>query len=279
MNLMEPTAAPTGQPSWTIDRIEGDLMAVNSYLVHGPAGIVVVDGQLTVADAGKVGAAVAETGKPLAGLLVTHPHPDHYAGAALIAPDAPIYATPGVDAVMRRDDALKAQIVGAMMGEQWPEHRRFPDELVLPGTTVELGGLHFRVSDSGPGESDSDTLWWLDDRTVFIGDVAYSGMHSYLADGHYEPWLAALTRLQQQVPADATLYVGHGEPVGPAVLTAQQAYVTAFLDAVAAHGDDDPDRREVAVVERMRAVCSDERLLFLMQLSIEPAHLALTASR
>jgi glyoxylase-like metal-dependent hydrolase (beta-lactamase superfamily II) len=45
----------------------------------------------------------------LAGLAITHPHPDHYAGLAQILGDreVPIVATREVDAVIRRDDATK----------------------------------------------------------------------------------------------------------------------------------------------------------------------------
>lgn len=137
-----------------------------------------VDGQLTVSDAAKVRAAVAASGRTLAGVLITHPHPDHYAGAALIAGDAPILATPQVGSVIRRDDDEKAAIVGAMMGEEWPTERRFPDRLIEAGDTVELAGLRFRVSETGPGESHVDTIWCLDERTVFAGDIAYNQMHA-----------------------------------------------------------------------------------------------------
>src|SRR5262249_23526920 len=115
-----------------IERIEGTVMAVNSYLVHGPGGIVVVDGQLTVSDAQTVRSAIERTGKDLAGILITHPHPDHYAGAGLIAPPAvPVLATAAVAGIIRRDDALKDGIVGLMMGEQWPTR---PTPSSTPGT-------------------------------------------------------------------------------------------------------------------------------------------------
>jgi glyoxylase-like metal-dependent hydrolase (beta-lactamase superfamily II) len=71
-----------------IERVEGTVMAVNSYLIHGPDGIIVVDGQLTISDALAVSSAVERSGRALAGVLITHPHPDHYAGAGLIAPPA-----------------------------------------------------------------------------------------------------------------------------------------------------------------------------------------------
>ena len=37
--------------SYRIDRIAGQVMPVNSFVVHGPDGLVVVDGMLTVSDA------------------------------------------------------------------------------------------------------------------------------------------------------------------------------------------------------------------------------------
>ncbi|MBA3310424.1 MAG: MBL fold metallo-hydrolase [Nocardioidaceae bacterium] len=261
-----------------IDRVEGDGMAVNSYVVHGPGGLVVVDAQLTVADAHKVRETVRASGLALAGVLVTHPHPDHYAGAAIIASGGePIMATAGVAAVIRRDDALKDGIVGAMMGAQWPSQRRLPDTLVESGSTVELGGLSFSVRETGPGESDMDSLWTLDDRTVFAGDVAYHDAHAYLADGNIESWRTTLDDLAGALDSSATLYVGHGAPVGPTVLREQRRYLDAFVQAVIESNDLDVAQREAEVVRRMRPLAQDERLLFLMQLSIEPVHAALAA--
>lgn len=255
-----------------IDRVEGDVMAVNSYVVHGPEGLVVVDGQLTVPDAGKVRAAVEQTGRPVAGLVVTHPHPDHYAGAARLLDglEVPIYATGAVDAVIRRDDAEKDAVVGPMMGDAWPQDRWFPNTIVASGDTVEIGGLDFTVTDVGPAESHADTIWRVGERSVFVGDLAYNRMHAYLADGRHRSWVAALDDLAGSLPADAVLYPGHGAPTGPEVLAEQRRYVEAFVAAVAAAADLAPDDRKAAVVAAMREVVDDERLQFLMELSIDP---------
>ncbi len=101
-----------------IERVEGTVMPVNSYVVDGPRGLVVVDGQLTVTDARAVRRRIDELGRPVAGMVLTHGHPDHYAGAAIILDglDVPILATAGVADVVSRDDAEKDGIVGPMMG-------------------------------------------------------------------------------------------------------------------------------------------------------------------
>jgi glyoxylase-like metal-dependent hydrolase (beta-lactamase superfamily II) len=251
-------------------------MAVNSFLVHGPDGVVVVDGMLTVSDAELVRAAVDRSEAPLAGVLVTHPHPDHYAGLAHIAgpDDVPIVATRAVDAVIRGDDNLKDAVVGPMMGTEWPVERIFPNHLVDHGDRVCLGGVTFTVEELGPGESHMDTVWWLDPGTVFAGDLAYNGMHAYLADGRWEEWLASLETFEARLDHDVTLHVGHGASGTKSLLASQRRYIEAFVaaldtnvDAIAA-GDHDP------VLAAMKEVVPTDDLLFLLDLSIDPVHSA-----
>jgi glyoxylase-like metal-dependent hydrolase (beta-lactamase superfamily II) len=269
------------KPVPRIERVEGDVMPVNSYLVHGPTGLVIVDGQLTVPDADKVRRAVDAAAEPVAALVVTHPHPDHYAGAArlLAGIDAPIVSTAAVDAVIRRDDAEKATVVGPMMGDAWPDQRRFPDVVVGSTATIEYGGLTFGVRDVGPAESNADSLWTVDRRTVFAGDVAYNGMHAYLADGRANEWLAVLDRLEIELDEDTVLYVGHGEPGGKELLRVQREYVETFLAATTAAAELEPAARHDVVTARMRELVADDRLQFLMELSIEPVVAALGKER
>jgi glyoxylase-like metal-dependent hydrolase (beta-lactamase superfamily II) len=107
--------------TYRVDRIAGRAMPVNAFVVHGPDGLVVVDGMLTISDAALVRQAIAEADVPLAGVVVTHPHPDHYAGLWHVIGDAgvPIVATRAVAEVIRRDDAIKNDVVGPMMGAEW----------------------------------------------------------------------------------------------------------------------------------------------------------------
>jgi hypothetical protein len=43
-------------------------MAVNAFVIHGPDGLVVMDGMLTVSDAGRVRRAIDDADRPLAGV-------------------------------------------------------------------------------------------------------------------------------------------------------------------------------------------------------------------
>jgi glyoxylase-like metal-dependent hydrolase (beta-lactamase superfamily II) len=264
--------------TYQIDRIAGRVMPVNSFVIHGPEGLVVVDGMLTVSDAELVRRAVDDATLPLAGVVITHPHPDHYAGLfhLLGDRDVPIVATRAVDEIIRRDDALKNDVVGPMMGAEWPTTRRFPTQLVNGGDEVRLGGLTLQVDELGPGESHIDTLWRLDPGTVFAADVVYNEMHAYLADGHWEQWLATLTRLERELPADVTVHVGHGPAAGREGLAAQRQYIETFVAAVSKHADAIEAGDHAPVVAAMTELLPSNDLLFLMELSIEPVHAALT---
>ena len=254
-----------------ITRIEGDVMKVNAYVVQGPRGAVVVDGMLTVSDGRKVHAALDASGSELAGVVITHPHPDHYAGLGHILGDrdVPIVATADVDAVIRRDDQTKDAIVGPMMGTEWPGTRRFPNQIVADGGSISLGGLELRVRSLGPGESCADTIWELDDATVFAGDLAYNDTHAYLADGQWRHWLETLERLEHELRAAATLYVGHGPPGDRELLARQRRYVNTFVDAVRRHPEAVAAGDHAPVLDELRRVVPSEDLLFLADLSVD----------
>jgi glyoxylase-like metal-dependent hydrolase (beta-lactamase superfamily II) len=258
--------------TYRIDRVAGRVMPVNSFLVHGPDGLVVVDGMLTVSDAALVRQAIDEADLPLAGVVITHPHPDHYAGLWHLVgdDDVPIVATRAVDEIIRRDDNIKNDVVGPMMGAEWPTTRRFPNQAVESGGEVRLGGVRLGVEELGPGESHIDSVWHVDHVNLFAGDVAYNGMHAFLADGHWDHWLATLSRLERELPADVTLHVGHGPPAGKEQLAAQRRYIETFVAAVAEHADAIDAGDHAPVIAAMKDLLPSDELLFLMELSIEP---------
>jgi glyoxylase-like metal-dependent hydrolase (beta-lactamase superfamily II) len=264
-----------------VHRFTDEALPVNAYLVETDNAVVAVDATLSVSGGRALRARVDALGKPLAGVLVTHAHPDHYGGLVelLRGEDLPVFATAGVGAVIERDDPIKESILRPMLGAEWPQKRRFPSDVAGDGQTVELGGASFTVLDLGPGESPHDSIWLLDGRGahVFAGDQAYNGMHAYLADGFHEEWLAHIARLRGELPPSATLYVGHGQPGGLELLERQARYVEAFVAAVRDADWHDPDRARRAVIEAMTQILPTDQLQFLMELSVEPLAQQLSA--
>jgi glyoxylase-like metal-dependent hydrolase (beta-lactamase superfamily II) len=254
---------------------------VNAYIIESPGELVLVDTTLAVTDGRELRERLDALGKPLAGVVITHAHPDHYGALVEVLrgrEGTPVFATQGVKDAIERDDAAKEQILRPMFGDEWAARRAFPDTVVADGETVRLGGLELRVTDLGPGESPHDSIWTLNDTTVFSADVAYDNTHCYLADGFHAPWRANIERLRSELPAGATLHPGHGEPCGAEVLDRQQAYLETMLDAVLDADWDDREAATAAVAARMRAHLPTETLAFLMELSIAPLAAQLAAA-
>jgi glyoxylase-like metal-dependent hydrolase (beta-lactamase superfamily II) len=268
-----------------IHRVQATLFPVNAYLIESPTEIVAVDATLGQSDGRRLRQRAEQSGKPLAGVVVTHAHPDHYGalGALVEGLDVPIYAVGGVIDIIRRDDAEKERILRPMFADEWALTRTFPTHPVRGGDRVSIGNTSLRALDVGPGESPHDSWWVLETagRTcVFAGDLFYNHMHAYLADGFAEQWLANLARATRELPADVEFYVGHGDPVqGFGILDWQAGYINEFLAAVGAAAGDGlrGDVLVEAVAKRMKAYLPAADLEFLMRLSVEPARARLAA--
>jgi glyoxylase-like metal-dependent hydrolase (beta-lactamase superfamily II) len=264
-----------------IHRFQASLFPVNAYIVESSDACVVVDSTLGVSDGMALRARVEALGKPLAAVVVTHAHPDHYGAITSLVEglDVPIVSVAGVADVIRRDDEAKERILRPMFGAEWPVRRTFPNTVVRDGEQVRLGGTTFRVVDLGPGESPHDSMWQLTDEGrvtgAFCGDLAYAHMHGFLADGYHEAWLRNIARVRGLLDPDTTLYVGHGEP-GPAhaLLDWQEGYIRTYLDAVRRNATSGAGAKldDATLTERvttaMRGYLPSDDLLFLMQLSV-----------
>ena len=248
---------------------------VNAYIVEGTDGLVVIDALLTVAASAMLRERVDAIGKPLRAALLTHPHPDHYAGLETVTRglDAPIVSVPGVNEVVRRDDAAKDALIGGMFGPEWPATRTFPTDTVTEGAQLDFGpGLVFSVMDIGPAESFHDSVFLLDGPrpVVFVGDLAYGLMHPYMADNTNPDWRAALDRLRGELAEDLPLFIGHGAPVTTGFLDWQETYLDLFEAAIRSANWSDRDAATAAVMRRMKDYLPSDDLVLLAQLSVLP---------
>ena len=216
-----------------------DSYRTNAFVIETSASFVVIDALMTISDASQINAFASSRGKAIVGIAITHPHPDHYAGAGVLKdayPNAKIISTLAVKQEIERIDPLISPAFAEKYGENWPASRPLPNVIVEDGKVIRLGGLAFKVREYGVGESDWDTVWFLNAATqlAFVGDMVFGDVHSYMADGYSNKWLAALEILKNDINDETFIYTGHGRSGnGLALIRKQTEYLHTYRNAVA----------------------------------------------
>ncbi|MGE5802591.1 MAG: MBL fold metallo-hydrolase [Gemmatimonadota bacterium] len=229
-----------------------EVVKSNAFLIETDNELVLVDTTLTMSDSTNLKHVIDGLQKPLAGILITHGHPDHVAGAANIAPngDVPIYALQSVHDLMKASEQSKHKQWSGLFKSEWIPRWVYPNTVVKGGDSVRVAGLDFQVLDLGAGgDSDANSIWLLDGDThaAFVGDFVYNQAHTYMMDGSILRWIANLVRLESAL-AQYQIYVGHGPATDRSGIVKQQAYFatacSCALEATAGTGVfDDVSRR------------------------------------
>ncbi len=205
-------------------------LELTTGIVLGARRCLVIDSGADEHAGAQIAAGLAKlTGAPPV-LVLTHAHFDHVLGSAALAASE-ILAHPECARAITRDlererGAWLAHFARA--GEAERARRLGQARVVRPSRTVtdewlNLGGRCVRVYHPGRGHTGGDLLVHVPDAgAVFAGDlVEQSGPPQAGPDSYPDRWPATLDSLLALSPA--VVVPGHGEPVGPAFVRAQQA--------------------------------------------------------
>jgi glyoxylase-like metal-dependent hydrolase (beta-lactamase superfamily II) len=250
---------------------------VNSYLVEGESGVVVIDTNLLVSDIEALRARLRALRKPLLAILVTHAHPDHFNGILGLVKDkeVPVYATAGVGRVIEEiADAKRAQW-SPVYGAEWPAETYYPNSLLADGAQVQFDEMSFTVREAGAAESHADSYFLMaasGSAAAFTGDLAFHGTHPYTADGHSGAWLAVLHVVAGELAGTGTLYPGHGDPAGTGLLADQRRYLLYYRELIRRLSGGEPVLSEAAKSElstAMQAFLPDTPLTWMIELGAD----------
>lgn len=236
-----------------------DAFFVNSFIIEGQKSLILIDTQFVISEARAVADKIAALQKPLAAILITHPHPDHYNGIATILksyPGTPVHATAGTIEGIRETAEPKRAYWTPIVGANYPQ------SFVIPGVTVRnrehlsIDGVELIVDDFGPTECSDNTAIELPQiDSVIISDLVYNRVHPWLAEGRSELWLAALNEAKRRYQAAKVLYPGHGSAGPTSIIDEQAAYIVAVRDMVASSLKQDPelsDATKAAIQQKVR---------------------------
>jgi glyoxylase-like metal-dependent hydrolase (beta-lactamase superfamily II) len=185
---------------------EATWPATSVSLISGEHDAVLIDAVLTFEDAGRVVDWIRATGKNLTTIYITHGHGDHFFGlntildafpnaravtAAAVVPDARGQLSPDL-----------MQFWNTILPGQIPEHPIMPD--ALDGDVIDLEGHELRIINVGQSDTNPSTIVYVPSLDVVVsGDVAYNGIHQWLASTDHEKrmqWIASVEQIEALEP-------------------------------------------------------------------------------
>jgi glyoxylase-like metal-dependent hydrolase (beta-lactamase superfamily II) len=187
---------------------------VNSTMISGEKDMLVIDPQFSLSEAHRLAAEILESKKNLTLIYVTHPHPDHLFGLAVLH-----QAFPNAKIV-----ALAATINGAKTG--WPARQKFwfptygnnipgPDPVLpeeLTTTYLTLEGEQFPVTGGVQGDGPGNSFVYIPSlKAVVAGDTVFDRVYFGVPkDKAREDWMKTLDQISALKPV--ILIPGHQGP-------------------------------------------------------------------
>jgi glyoxylase-like metal-dependent hydrolase (beta-lactamase superfamily II) len=195
---------------------EATWPATSVSLISGEHDGVLIDAVLTPEDAGRVVDWIRATEKNLTTIYITHGHGDHFFGlntildafpnaraltAAAVIPDARTQLSPEL-----------MSFWNAILPGQISEGPIVPDP--LDGDVIDLEGHELRIINVGQADTAPSTIVYIPSLdTVISGDVAYNGIHQWLAETDHEKrmqWIASVEQIEELNPK--IVVAGHKRP-------------------------------------------------------------------
>jgi glyoxylase-like metal-dependent hydrolase (beta-lactamase superfamily II) len=185
-----------------------------STLLYGARDAILIDATQLLSDAHLLVAKLIPMRKNLTHVYVSHFHPDHHFGLAVLRdafPQAKIVALPSVvrDLVFTSSDKLDTWSI-ERFGPDTPTGTTIPIPMAEP--RLELEGEEIFFSDDWEGDSVNNSAVWVPSvRTLCATDIAFDDWNVWFLESNVErrvKWQAALDRLKE---FDARVVIpGHG---------------------------------------------------------------------
>ena len=154
---------------------------VNSTMISGEKDMLLIDPQFSLSEAHRLAAEILESKKNLAVIYITHPHPDHLFGLAVLKqafPQAKILALPGTVNAAKTGWPARQKFWFPTYGNNIPgPDPVLPEELTTPFLTLEV--QQFPVT--GPvqgGDGPGNSFVFIPPlKAVITGDIVFDHVY------------------------------------------------------------------------------------------------------
>jgi glyoxylase-like metal-dependent hydrolase (beta-lactamase superfamily II) len=190
-----------------------------TLVLAGDQGVL-IDSLMTITEGETLGAWIANVGvRDLSTVYVTHGHADHFFGATAVLkrfPAARLLSRPDVaDAAAEQATPAYLHVWNSFFSGQITDRPAVPTPMA--STDLLIGEHVLRTIDVGQSDVPTSSVVHIEEiETVLSGDVAYNGMHMWLAGSTSvtrASWLNALDTIEARHPR--TIIVGHKDPDAP----------------------------------------------------------------
>jgi glyoxylase-like metal-dependent hydrolase (beta-lactamase superfamily II) len=188
---------------------------VNSTMISGEKDMILIDPQFSLSEAHRLAAEILESKKNLTTIYITHPHPDHLFGLAVLKqafPGARIVALPATANAAKTARPARQKFWFPTYGNNIPGPEPVvPEELTTPVLTLE--GEQFPVTGpvAGSDGAGNSYVYIPSLKAVVTGDIVFD--HVYFGvtrDKAREDWNKTIDQITALQPA--IIVPGHEGP-------------------------------------------------------------------
>jgi glyoxylase-like metal-dependent hydrolase (beta-lactamase superfamily II) len=218
-----------------------DGWLVNTQIVEGPTKLIIFDAQLLNPYAEEVATYATSLGKPVDRIIISHGHPDHWAGLEVLTkhfPDAPIYSLAGAaDFINQKGDYILTNLVRKNFGDLAASHVVAPNKVLTPGKTT-IDGIEFDFREFTDAESESQLVALLPkQRVLFAFDIVFSpNDFAFTVAPFFDHWVTVLQSVKGIKGYDRIM-TGHDVPADAKAIDATIQYVQTAGRIYAASAD------------------------------------------